>query len=113
MWCRSAVNFSVFLSLALVRTRSCGSRPFSRIITDPPGRRFADYRDTSPSLRQLDRADIVSALKSGGSDTAVADAMRVDVPTVPANTCLDQVFELLKSKPARFVAVLDPQRRLV
>jgi CBS domain-containing protein len=61
----------------------------------------------------LARDDIVSALSSGGGRTPVTDVMATDVPTVPPNACLDQVFELLRGKPAGFVAVLDARQRLV
>jgi stage IV sporulation protein FB len=61
----------------------------------------------------LARDDIVSALSSGGGRTPVSDVMARDVPTVPPNACLDQVFELLRGKPTGFVAVLDARRHLL
>jgi Zn-dependent protease len=61
----------------------------------------------------LARDDIVSGLSSGGGRTPVTDVMATDVPTVPPNACLDQVFELLRGKPSGFIAVLDARQRLV
>jgi CBS-domain-containing membrane protein len=43
----------------------------------------------------------------------VLTVMDRDVPTVPENACLDNVFEQLRSKGRRVVGVVDPNKRLV
>jgi Zn-dependent protease/CBS domain-containing protein len=62
----------------------------------------------------LTRDALIAALqKSGGSTTPVLEIMDRDVPTVPENACLDNVFERLQRSPARLVGVVDPSGRLV
>ena len=59
------------------------------------------------------REALIKALKEKGGATPVLDFMANDVPTVPENACLDNVFQLLRSLGQRIVGVVDPQQRLV
>jgi CBS domain containing-hemolysin-like protein len=43
----------------------------------------------------------------------VIDIMDREVPTVPENACLDNVFQTLQRSPGRVVAVVDPRQSLV
>jgi CBS-domain-containing membrane protein len=43
----------------------------------------------------------------------VIEFMDRDVPTVPENACLDNVFQQLQQSRARAIAVVDPQKRFV
>ena len=60
----------------------------------------------------LTRDALISALQKTGGTTPVLDIMDRDVPTVPENACLDNVFQKLQRSGARLVAVVDPGRRL-
>jgi CBS domain-containing protein len=59
------------------------------------------------------REDLIGALKGNGGATPVLEFMTRDVPTVPENACLDNVFEQLRRHGQRIVGVVDPQQRLV
>jgi CBS domain containing-hemolysin-like protein len=61
----------------------------------------------------LTREALIAALREKGGEAPVLDIMERDVPTVPESACLDNVFEQLRSKGRRMVAVVDPQKRLV
>jgi len=59
------------------------------------------------------REDLIKALHEKGGSTPVLEFMTRDVPTVPENACLDNVYELLRRQGQRIVGVVDPQQRLV
>jgi CBS domain-containing protein len=59
------------------------------------------------------REALITALKERGGATPVLDIMARDVPTVPANACLETVFEALQKGPPGVIGVVDPQQRLV
>jgi len=59
------------------------------------------------------REDLIKALQEKGGSTPVLEFMTRDVPTVPENACLDNVYELLRRQGQRIVGVVDPQQRLV
>jgi Zn-dependent protease len=61
----------------------------------------------------LTRAALIEALKDKGGSTPVLDIMTADLPTVPANACLDSVFQMLQRGRAGIVGVVDPQQRFV
>jgi Zn-dependent protease len=61
----------------------------------------------------LTRDALIAALQKTGGATPVLDIMDRDIPTVPENACLDNVFERLQRSPARLVGVVDPAGRLV
>jgi Zn-dependent protease/CBS domain-containing protein len=70
--------------------------------------------DGSGMLRGVVTRDaLIAALQEKGGNTPVIDFMQRDVPTVPENACLDNVFELLRRKGQRAVGVVDRQQRLV
>jgi Zn-dependent protease/CBS domain-containing protein len=56
---------------------------------------------------------LISALQKTGGTTPVLDIMDREVPTVPENACLDNVFQKLQRSGTRLVGVVDPQQRLV
>jgi Zn-dependent protease/CBS domain-containing protein len=56
---------------------------------------------------------LISALQKTGGTTPVLDIMDREVPTVPENACLDNVFQRLQRSGTRLVGVVDPQQRLV
>jgi Zn-dependent protease/CBS domain-containing protein len=56
---------------------------------------------------------LISALQKTGGTTPVLDIMDREVPTVPENACLDNVFQRLQRLGTRLVGVVDPQQRLV
>ncbi len=56
---------------------------------------------------------LISALQRTGGATPVLDIMDREVPTVPENACLDNVFQRLQRSGTRVVGVVDPQGRLV
>jgi Zn-dependent protease len=60
----------------------------------------------------LTRETLISALREKGGEAPVLTVMDRDVPTVPENACLDNVFEQLRGK-GRVVGVVDPNKRLV
>jgi Zn-dependent protease/CBS domain-containing protein len=61
----------------------------------------------------LGRSDLIGALKQGGPDVRVGDAMKTSVPTVGYRQRLDEAFRILQEKTAPAVAVVDPDGRLV
>src|SRR5262245_34176248 len=61
----------------------------------------------------LTRDALIRALQQSGGTTPVLDIMDRDVPTVPENACLDNVFQRLQRAGSRLVGVVDGQRRLI
>jgi Zn-dependent protease/CBS domain-containing protein len=61
----------------------------------------------------LTRDQLISALQSTGGTTPVADVMDREVPTVPENAHLDNIFQMLQRTGKRIIGVVDPRRRLV
>jgi Zn-dependent protease/CBS domain-containing protein len=61
----------------------------------------------------LTRDALISALQKSGGTTPVLEIMDRDIPVVPENACLDNVFERLQRSAARLVGVVDPSGRLV
>jgi Zn-dependent protease/CBS domain-containing protein len=59
------------------------------------------------------REAILGALQAGNGATPVLDIMARDVPTVGETACLDAIFTDLLRNSARFVGVVDADRRLV
>jgi Zn-dependent protease/CBS domain-containing protein len=59
------------------------------------------------------REALIQALQEKGGGASVLDFMARDVPTVPENACLDNVFQLLQRRGQRMVGVVDRQQRLV
>jgi Zn-dependent protease/CBS domain-containing protein len=59
------------------------------------------------------REALIQALQEKGGSAPVLDFMARDVPTVPENACLDNVFRLLQGRRQRLVGVVDRQQRLV
>jgi Zn-dependent protease/CBS domain-containing protein len=60
----------------------------------------------------LGRSDLIRALKEGGPDARVADAMTSPIPTVSHRACLDEAFRILQEKSAPAVGVVDASGRL-
>src|SRR5262245_24006680 len=61
----------------------------------------------------VSREALIQALQEKGGSAPVLDFMARDVPTVPENACLDNVFQLLQRRGPRMVGVVDRQQRLV
>jgi CBS domain-containing protein len=61
----------------------------------------------------LTRDALINALQQRGGTTPVLEIMDRDIPTVPENACLDNVFERLQRSAARLIGVVDPAGRLV
>jgi Zn-dependent protease/CBS domain-containing protein len=61
----------------------------------------------------LTRNALITALQQRGGTTPVLEIMDRDIPTVPENACLDNVFERVQRSAARLVGVVDPVGRLV
>jgi Zn-dependent protease len=61
----------------------------------------------------LTREALIEALRTSGGATPVIDIMDREVPTVPENACLDNIFQLMQGGPGRVVAVVDAGKRLV
>ncbi len=59
------------------------------------------------------REALIAALQEKGGAAPVLDFMQRDVPTVPENACLDNVFEQLRRAGQRVVGVVDRQQRLL
>jgi Zn-dependent protease/CBS domain-containing protein len=59
------------------------------------------------------REALIQALQEKGGNAPVLDFMARDLPTVPENACLDNVFQLLQGRGRRLVGVVDRQQRLV
>jgi CBS domain-containing protein len=60
----------------------------------------------------LTRDALIKALQQRGGTTPVLEIMDRDIPTVPENACLDNVFERVQRSTARLVGVVDPAGRL-
>lgn len=58
------------------------------------------------------REALIRALQELGGNAPVLDFMEREVPTVPENACLDNVFEQLRRGGTRIVGVVDRQQRL-
>jgi Zn-dependent protease/CBS domain-containing protein len=61
----------------------------------------------------LTREALIDALRDKGGATPVIDIMDREVPTVPENACLDNIFQQMQKSRARVIAVVDPQKRFV
>jgi Zn-dependent protease/CBS domain-containing protein len=61
----------------------------------------------------LTRDALIRALQQTGGTTPVLDIMDRDVPTVPGNACLDNVFQRLQRAGTRLVGVVDGGQRLI
>ena len=61
----------------------------------------------------LTRDSLIRALQQSGGATPVLEIMDRDIPTVPENACLDNVFERVQRSAARLVGVVDPAGHLV
>jgi Zn-dependent protease len=61
----------------------------------------------------LTRDTLIATLRERGGETPVLTVMEREVPTVPENACLDNVFEQLRRQGRRIVGVVNPQQRLV
>jgi Zn-dependent protease/CBS domain-containing protein len=59
------------------------------------------------------REALIQALQDKGGGAPVLDFMARDVPTVPENACLDNVFQLLQRRGQSMIGVVDRQQRLV
>jgi Zn-dependent protease/CBS domain-containing protein len=59
------------------------------------------------------REALIAALQEKGGSAPVLEFMARDVPTVPENACVDNIFELLRRGGSRIVGVVDRQQRLV
>jgi Zn-dependent protease/CBS domain-containing protein len=60
----------------------------------------------------LTREALIAALQAKGGATPVVDVMDKDVPTVPENACLDNVFQSLQRTGRRLIGVVDALGRL-
>jgi CBS domain-containing protein len=70
--------------------------------------------DGAGSLRGvLTRDALINALKATGGATPVLEVVDKDVPTVPENACLDNIFQQLQRSGNRLVGVVDGRQRLV
>ncbi|HEY7550666.1 MAG TPA: site-2 protease family protein [Hyphomicrobiaceae bacterium] len=61
----------------------------------------------------LTRDALIGALQKTGGTTPVLEIMERDIPTVPENACLDNIFQRVQRSPARLVGVVGPGGRLV
>jgi Zn-dependent protease/CBS domain-containing protein len=70
--------------------------------------------DGAGSMRgMLTRDALIAALQATGGATPVLDVMDREVPTVPENAHLDNVFQMLQRAGRRIIGVVDPAGRLV
>jgi CBS domain-containing protein len=70
--------------------------------------------DGAGTLRgMVTREALIRALQEKGGGAPVLEFMDRDVPTVPENACLDNVFEQLRRGGQRAVGVVDRQQHLV
>jgi CBS domain-containing protein len=60
----------------------------------------------------LTRQALIETLRDRGGATPVLEVMTADVPTVPANACLDSVYPMLQ-RGRGIVGVLDAQQRFI
>jgi|RhiMetdeSRZDD1v2_1073273.scaffolds.fasta_scaffold11858_7 Zn-dependent protease len=69
--------------------------------------------DGAGTLRgMVTREALIRALQEKGGAAPVLEFMDRDVPTVPENACLDNVYEQLRRGGQRVVGVVDRQQRL-
>jgi CBS domain-containing protein len=61
----------------------------------------------------LTRKALIEALKERGGETPVLEIMMSDVPTVPANGCLEGIYPTLQRAPSGIVGVVDAQQKFV
>src|SRR5436190_1033731 len=61
----------------------------------------------------LTREALIGALRNTGGATPVIEIMDRDVPTVPENACLDNIFQTMQRSRTRVVAVVDARQRFV
>ena len=61
----------------------------------------------------LTREALIDALRNTGGGTPVIEIMDREVPTVPENACLDNIFQLMQKSRARVIAVVDPRQRFL
>ena len=59
------------------------------------------------------REALIQALQDKGGSAPVLEFMARDVPTVPENACLENIFQLLQGRGPRMVGVVDRQQRLL
>jgi stage IV sporulation protein FB len=70
--------------------------------------------DGSGAMRgMVTREVLIQALQEKGGAAPVIDFMARDVPTVPENACLDNVFEQMRRGGSRLIGVVDRQQRLM
>ena len=70
--------------------------------------------DGAGTLRGVVRREVlIDALREKGGSTPVIEIMDRDVPTVPENACLDNIFQQMQQSRARVIAVVDPSKRFV
>jgi Zn-dependent protease/CBS domain-containing protein len=60
----------------------------------------------------LTREALIAGLQASGGSAAVAGVMDRDVPTVPENAHLDNIFQMLSRTGKRIVGVVDARQRL-
>ena len=60
----------------------------------------------------LTREALIRALQDAGGATPVVDVMEREVPTVPENAHLDNIFQMLQGAGKRIVGVVDMRRQL-
>jgi len=69
---------------------------------------------TGRPLGVLGRNELIRALRERGPNAPVGDVMRIGIPTVSNDRCLEEAFKLLQEKSAPAVGVIDASsRRLV
>jgi Zn-dependent protease/CBS domain-containing protein len=59
------------------------------------------------------REAIVDALQQKGEQVPVLEIMDANVPTLPANACLETWFDRMQREGMRFIGVLDSDKRLI
>jgi CBS domain-containing protein len=60
----------------------------------------------------LTREALIRALQDAGGATPVVEVMEREVPTVPENAHLDNIFQMLQGSGKRIVGVVDMRRQL-
>jgi CBS domain-containing protein len=61
----------------------------------------------------LTREALIVALKDKGGATPVLEIMTPEVPTVPANACLDSIYQMLQRTQVGVVGVVDAQQKFL
>lgn len=61
----------------------------------------------------LTRKALIDTLKDRGGETPVLEIMMSDVPTIPANACLEGIYPKLQRAPSGIVGVVDAQQRFI